>query len=193
MYNRGVEFSVGGMPVKSKSLTWNSNFNISFNKNEVTALANGLTEIITPTGTTTTGENPNRTTVGYPIGYLWVVRTGGVDPATGRKIFYNAAGKAVTYQHITPFVSGTSGPTLPNWNYLDGSNGTTAVPAITQAADTVMYKNSNPKYVGGWDNTFKYKSFDLDRLLTYQFDFYVYYVVTQVCMTNVTGIMRLTC
>ena len=38
-----------------------------------------------------------------------------------------------------------------------------------------MYKNSNPKYVGGWDNTFKYKNFDLDLLLTYQFDFYVYY------------------
>jgi TonB-linked SusC/RagA family outer membrane protein len=52
MYNRGVEFSIGGAPILTKSFTWNSNFNISYNKNMVTKLATGLNEILTATGTT---------------------------------------------------------------------------------------------------------------------------------------------
>ena len=55
-------------------------------KNEVTALAPGLTEVLYLTGSGTTGENVNRTIPGYSVGYLWVVRTGGVDPANGRRI-----------------------------------------------------------------------------------------------------------
>jgi TonB-dependent starch-binding outer membrane protein SusC len=47
--------------------------------------------------------------------------------------------------------------------------------AITQAADGVMYANTQPKQFGGWDNTFRYKNFDLNILATYQFGFYVYY------------------
>jgi hypothetical protein len=38
-----------------------------------------------------------------------------------------------------------------------------------------MYGNTSPKVFGGWDNTFRYKNFDLNVLLTYQFGFYVYY------------------
>lgn len=38
-----------------------------------------------------------------------------------------------------------------------------------------MLANPHPKQFGGWDNTFKYKGFDLNVLLTYQFGFYVYY------------------
>jgi TonB-linked SusC/RagA family outer membrane protein len=172
MYNRGVEFSIGGAPILTKSFTWNSNFNISYNKNMVTKLATGLNEILTATGTTTTGESPSRTVPGYSVGYLYVVRTGGVDPTTGRRIFYNAAGKALTYQHITSYANGVSGATLPQWNYLDGTAGATA---ITQSADAVMYKNTAPKFVGGFDNNFKYKGFDVDVLLTYQLGFWVYY------------------
>ncbi|WP_293311058.1 SusC/RagA family TonB-linked outer membrane protein [Pedobacter sp. UBA5917] len=165
MYNKGWEFNVNASPLKSTDFSWNSSFNIAYNKNEVTALAPGLTEIITPTGSTTTGENVNRSIPGYSIGYLYVVRTGGVDPATGRRIFYNKAGRAVTYQHIVP--TGQA-----NWTYLD--NGATA-PAITQSADAEMYKNTAPKFYGGFDNTFRYKNFDLNVMLTYQLGFWVSY------------------
>jgi TonB-linked SusC/RagA family outer membrane protein len=172
MYNKGIEITLNGAPILAKDFSWNSSFNIAFNKNEVTALAPGLNEVIFPTGTATTGENVNRTAPGYSVGYLWVVRTGGVDAATGRRIFYNKAGRAVTYQHITPFVNGVSGPTMPQWTYMD--NGAVA-PAITQGNDAVMYQNTQPKTVGGWSNNFRYKGFDLDVLLTYQLGFYVSY------------------
>lgn len=165
MYNKGIEFSLGGVPIQTKDFSWNSNFNITLNKNLVTSLADGLTEIFTPTGTTATGENVNFTTVGKSLGYIKVVRTGGVDPQTGRRIFYKQNGRAVTYQHIVP----TGGS---QWTYLDDGSPATA---ITQAADGVYYQNTIPKWVGGFDNTFRYKGFDLNVLLTYQLGFYVSY------------------
>ena len=172
MYNKGLEFNVNATPLKAGKFVWTSNFNIAYNKNEVTSLAPGLSEIITPTGSTATGENVSRSAPGYSIGYLYVVRTGGVDPLTGRRIFYNAAGRAVTYQHITSYVTGTSGATQANWTYLDDG---TKAPAITQGADAVMYKNTAPKFYGGFDNTFRYKGIDLNVMLTYQLGFYVSY------------------
>ncbi|MCJ0741650.1 SusC/RagA family TonB-linked outer membrane protein [Pedobacter montanisoli] len=165
MYNKGFELTLNATPIQKADFTWSSSFNITFNKNEVTALAPGLTQITYLTGSGTTGESPNRTAPGYSIGYLYVVNTGGTDPATGRRIFYDATGRAVTYQHIVP--TGQS-----QWTYL---NNGTAAPAITQGTDAVMYKPTQPKSYGGFDNTFRYKGFDLNVLLTYQFGGYVHY------------------
>jgi hypothetical protein len=41
--------------------------------------------------------------------------------------------------------------------------------------DAQIYQNSNPKYIGGFDNTFRYKGFEVNALFTYQLGFYVYY------------------
>lgn len=174
MYNKGIEVTLNAMPVSSKNFNWNSSFNFSYNKNKVTALAEGLTDIQTSTSSL---ETVNRTVPGYSLGYLWVVRTGGVDPATGRRIFYNAAGTPITYLNAVPTGSG-----LPNWYNPDGTryektnvDGSKTGLSINQADDGVMYANSQPKYVGGWDNTFRYKDFELNVLLTYQLGYYIYY------------------
>ncbi|MEO6722295.1 MAG: SusC/RagA family TonB-linked outer membrane protein [Ferruginibacter sp.] len=170
MYNKGIELSVNASPIINSAITWNTSFNFSSNKNEVTALAPGLTEILTATSTL---ETINKTVVGKSAGYLWVVRTAGVDPATGRRIFLNAAGQKVYYQH---------GGTLPagqfNWSNADGTqyvNKDGKAIAINQADDAVLYQNAQPKYYGGWDNTFSYKGFELNILFTYQFGSYIYY------------------
>ncbi len=169
MYNKGIELTVSGAVIDKKNFTWTSSFNYSNNKNEVTALAPGLTEIITSTGGL---ESVNRTAVGYSAGYLWVVQSGGADPATGRRIFYNKGGLPVLYRFGT----------LPAGEFTyqnpDGTRYNTAAGAantISQAADAVMYANTIPKVIGGFSNTFRYKNFDLDVLLTYQAGFSVYY------------------
>jgi TonB-linked SusC/RagA family outer membrane protein len=167
MYNKGFELSVSANPIRSKNFNWTSTLNYSNNKNEVTSLAPGLTEVLTATSGL---ETVSRTAVGYSAGYIWVVRTGGVDPATGRRILINKNGQKVLYQFYAP--SGQF-----NWSNPDGTqykvNGVAAT--VTQAVDGVMYGNSLPKYIGGWDNSFKMKDFDLDVLLTYQGGFSIYY------------------
>lgn len=167
MYNNGIELSINGTPFRGRNFTWNSNLNFTTNKNEVTSLAPGLSEVLTSTSGL---ETVHRTAVGYPAGMLWLVRNGGVDPQTGRRILLNKAGQPVLYQYYVP--AGQF-----QWSNPDGTqykeNGVAV--GITQAKDGVMFGNTNPKVFGGWDNTFTYKGFDLNVLLTYQFGFYVYY------------------
>ena len=169
MYNKGYEITLNATPVMAKDFTWNTSFNITQNKNMVTALAPGLPSIQTSTSGL---ETVNQTMAGYSLGYLLVVRTNGVDPATGKRIFVNSAGTNVYYQNYAP--AGTfnySTQTDGTVKYVSPSGGT----SITQAADGVMYANTQPKYYGGWDNTIRYKNFDVNLLFTYQLGFYVYY------------------
>lgn len=167
MYNKGIELTLTGQVIRSKNFNWTSQFNITTNINKVTALAPGLTEVLSATSGL---ETVSRTAVGYSLGYLWLVRTGGVDPATGKRILINKAGNQVLYQFFAP--SGQF-----NYSNPDGTqykvNGQPAT--VSQAADGVMVGNVLPKQYGGWDNTFRYNNFELDVLLTYQMGFYVYY------------------
>ncbi|WP_080058760.1 SusC/RagA family TonB-linked outer membrane protein [Spirosoma aerolatum] len=169
MYNKGLELSLNARIINTKDFQWNSNFNITFNKNEVTALAPGLS--VLQTGTSSL-ETVNQTAPGYSLGYLWVVKTNGVDPATGKRIFVNSAGQNVYYQYYAP-TGEFNYSTTPDGKtkYISPTGGT----SITQATDGVMYANVVPKQYGGWDNNFKYKNFDLGVLLTYQLGFSVYY------------------
>ena len=160
MYNKGVEFSLGASVISSKSFSWNTSFNIAYNKNEVTSLAPGLPSLVTATSGL---ESVNITLPGYPVGTLYVTRTAGIDPATGKRIFVNAAGKNVYFQHVAP--AGQF-----RFSYADG----TVAPSVS-SADAKVYLNTNPKYSGGFDNTFRYKNFELNALLTYQLGFYIYY------------------
>jgi TonB-linked SusC/RagA family outer membrane protein len=160
MYNQGIEFSLSGSPVSTPKFSWNSSFNITSNKNRVTSLADGVPSIII--GST---DAYSITLPGYSAGTLYAIRTGGVDEATGRRIFLNKDGRKVLYQHT---VNATS-PSRFQWSYEDG----TQAPAITPAADAIAYKNSAPKIFGGWSNTFQYKAFELNVLLTYQLGGYM--------------------
>lgn len=168
MYNQGLEFSLNARVVNKAKFTWNSSFNITFNKNEVTSLAPGLNSLQTATSL----ETVNQTQPGYSLGYLWVVRTNGVDPQTGKRIFVNSAGQNVYYQFAPPtgqFQYSTTPDGLTR--YVSPTGGS----AITQAADAVMYGNVIPKVYGGFDNNFKIGPIDLGVLLTYQLGFNVYY------------------
>ena len=174
MYNRGVELSINTTPVQSRDFTWTSNINLTINKNEVTKLADGLPSIQTATSGL---ETVNLTKPGLPIGNLWVIKTAGVDPSSGKRIFLNSVGQKVYYQfYVAPHQAGV--PDQYAWSTTpDGQTAYVGPGGVTGigSADQVSYKNPIPKYVGGWSNTFSHKGFTLDVLLTYQAGFYVYY------------------
>ena len=160
MYNTGLEFTLTSYNVVKPNFNWTTTFNFSTLKNEVTALAPGITELV---GITALLETTNRTFVGTPIGNIFAVETRGVDPTTGRRIFVNAAGKEVTYSHENPSAS--------RWQYLDGSGN---APAITLASDGKTQGSPLPKFYGGLDNSLSYKNFDFALNMTYAFDFVLY-------------------
>lgn len=171
MWNRGLEFDLNANIIQNQSFRWTANFNISFNQNKVTSLATGINQF---TSGTTTSEITNITQVGYSIGNLWTIKSAGVDPANGRRIWVNGKGQQVEYAP-----TGTTATPTQKWYYMDGS----AAPAINQNADATNYANTTPKEYGGFSNSFSYKGFDLNVLCTYQLGFSVYYG-TQATLTD---------
>jgi TonB-linked SusC/RagA family outer membrane protein len=153
MYNKGVELALNATPIDNGKFTWTTNLNLTTVKNEVTSLV-GDDPIL---GTTSGLETANITQVGYPVGSLYVVRTGGVNPENGRRIFINRNDQEVQYTHPS------------GWSYLDG----TPAPAVS-GADAKIAGNTNPKWFGGFTNRLSYGNFDLSMLLTYSGGNYIY-------------------
>ncbi|MBK7375641.1 MAG: SusC/RagA family TonB-linked outer membrane protein [Chitinophagaceae bacterium] len=167
MINKGIEISTNIVPVQRKNFAWTVNFNYTNIANQVTELAPGLAEVLTSTSGL---ETVNRTAVGYSVGSLWLVRSAGVDPATGSRVLLNSIGNRVLYRFAPgPGQFNWSNPDGTRYNKADGSANT-----INQTADAYMH-NALPKFYGGLSNNFRYKNFDLDILVTYQGGNYVYY------------------
>lgn len=157
MYNRGIEFSLNGTPITNSEFNWKSSLNFSTNQNKVTSLTDGVDEILGY-------SNYTITLPGYSVGMLNAVRTDGIDPATGRRIFLDKDGRRVLYHHVTnsefPY----------KWQYEDG----TVAPAVDPSKDASPYKRTAPTVFGGFSNNFNYKGFDLGVMLTYQLGGYMY-------------------
>ncbi|MEO6547994.1 MAG: TonB-dependent receptor [Ferruginibacter sp.] len=87
--NKGIEISLDANIIKKADFEWNSNFNISFNKNKV----EGIDEKITfQTGAVqVAGSRVNLYTQiiknNYALGTFWGYKSKGVDPATGNLVY----------------------------------------------------------------------------------------------------------
>jgi TonB-dependent starch-binding outer membrane protein SusC len=154
-----LELSLVTYNIQTSDFSWNTTFNFSTLKNEVTALAPGVTRLIGVTALETT----NRTVVGEPIGNIWGVETAGVDPATGRRIFINGSGQKVYYD-----------PSIANanlrWTLEDG----TVHRPINIDDDGKVLGSPIPRFYGGLDNNLTYRNFDLSIGLTFALDYVVY-------------------
>ncbi|MEN9696794.1 MAG: hypothetical protein RLZ56_215 [Bacteroidota bacterium] len=92
MENKGVEFQISTKNIVSSDLTWNTDFNISFNKNKVLNIVGNTihTGAINPAG-----DDFNTAVVqeGQPLGSFYGKIFEGVNPATGMANFMkNSAG-----------------------------------------------------------------------------------------------------
>jgi hypothetical protein len=160
MYNTGLEITLTSFNFVTPKFSWTTILNFSTLKNEVTALAPGVTEILGVVGGL---ETTNRTVVGKPVGGILAVETRGVDPATGRRVYVNAAGQEVLFYFENAGAA--------RWQFRDGSGN---APQITTAADGKVMGSPLPKVFGGLDNNLTYLDFDLSLGLTYAFGFDVY-------------------
>lgn len=83
--NRGWEFSISSTPIATNKFKWNTNFNISFIKNEIIDLTNDGQLVsaysdLAPTHVLKKGE---------AVGTFWAIKYLGVDPQTGDALFYD--------------------------------------------------------------------------------------------------------
>jgi len=83
--NKGVELGLTVNildPKRTSALRWSSTFNFTYNRNKVKELFGGLTVLPGNTGIQ----------VGQPIGVLFTYEYAGVNPATGRPMWYDSLG-----------------------------------------------------------------------------------------------------
>jgi len=149
MYNRGYELAITATPINNGGFTWTTNVNFATNENMVTSLVDANTPILTATSGL---ETTSITKVGYSAAQIYGVKTAGVNPANGRRIYVRKDGVKVQYQHL----GGADA-----WTLLDGTR------TVSVSSEQQILGNTMPTYYGGFNNTFRYAGFDLGMNFTF--------------------------
>ena len=89
--NKGIEFALNTTNIQSEELTWNTGFNISFNRNEVINLVG---QELLQGGITGGRGEASLVREGEPLGTLYGYIFGGVDPATGDAYYIDKDGNS---------------------------------------------------------------------------------------------------
>ena len=89
MVNRGVEIQLNADVIRSNGFVWNISANVSYNKNKITELYNGLNEYEVSSTST-------KLVVGHSVGEFFINRYAGVNPATGDALWLTKEGEVTT-------------------------------------------------------------------------------------------------
>lgn len=169
--NIGLEFSLGGDILRDGDFKLSANMNISFNRNKVESLSEGISYTNYNSGwasTTTSPINGDYTfKVGEPVGLIRGYKYDGFY--TTDDFDYNPTTKAYTLKPGIVNSSGVLGtfPGLPaNAAYpgmlkLQKVGSATDATNINETDDATIIGDTNPKFTGGLNINASYKSFDL--------------------------------
>lgn len=159
--NRGVEIQLSTIPVQKKNFTWNSSFNIAFNRNRVESLGGVQSQTRNSGWQGSDGVDDYLVKVGEPIGLMYGFVTDGfygVDDFN-----YDATTKTYTLKPgiANNAVYGAAQPGMLKWKDLNGDG------QITADGDRQVIGNANAKFTGGWNNQVTYKNFDLSVFVNF--------------------------
>ena len=124
VYNKGMEFSIGGTPVQTKDFTWETSINAYGNRGTVKNLLDGC-EIL----------------------YVTDVQVGNAKAASFDGGYFMG-------------ISGSQWSRTDDGKVILDENGMPTYDGLT----THCIGNREPKFQGGWNNTFTYKNFTLNML-----------------------------
>lgn len=149
--NSGWEFTISSTNIRTKVFTWNTDFNISFNRNKLLGLV---------------GDENIRYSTAPSFGAMstnpgWISEVGG--PITQ---FYGLVYDGV-YQY-SDFEPGSKTPTTggilgtPAWVPGDAKYADVNKDGVVDDKDQVIIGTPYPKHVGGINNSLQYKGFQFD-------------------------------
>lgn len=153
--NKGLEITINAHPISTKNFSWDSEFEISWNKNKLTKLSDTSSAAILGVGQW--NDVVSKSDVGQPLFQFFGYVTDGVY--TSYEDIENSP-KPVSY-------GGSNGYNKYNtvWvgdvKYKDISGPDGVPDGKIDENDRTYIGNPMPKYTFGWTNTFRYKDFDL--------------------------------
>jgi TonB-linked SusC/RagA family outer membrane protein len=116
MRNIGQEFVINSRNVVNKNFQWSTDLNISFNRNKVLSIGNGIS-FMNGYGNIYERGNSIALVQGYGLGTFYGYVAAGVDPATGKQLYMSKDGKAVPYTEIRPSDRQIIGSAQPDFVY----------------------------------------------------------------------------
>lgn len=144
MRNEGFEFSINTLNISTKNFSWESNFNISFNKNKVLKLGKGNDDIFP--GPDILSNSNNIIRVGEPVGSFYGYKRLGTWGT-------NEAEEAAKYNKLPG--------DLKLWDKNNDGQ--------INDQDRLIIGKGIPDGYGTFSNTFRYKNFDLVFDIQYMF------------------------
>ncbi|MDB5063189.1 MAG: TonB-dependent receptor plug [Mucilaginibacter sp.] len=163
--NKGVELGINYRD-KFGDVSFNTGFNISFNRNKVLSIDGDRNSLLT--GAFYDGYNISQ--VGQPIGMFYGFKVLGI---------YQTQAQINATPHNANNIPGT-------YQYLDG-NGDGVISYDTQ--DMVVIGNPNPKFTWGWNWNVGYKRFDLSMLLNGSQGSQIYRAI-EMNLANIDGVFN---
>ena len=172
--NNGIEFQLAATIVNKKDFSWNSNFNIAFNKNKIISL--GSQEKFTAnSGWFSTNGNPDDylVKVGDEIGTMYGLKVAGfytVDDFVTSRVS-NATYPGLTWQYTLKPALANPAQVLADLvapgqiKYLD-LNGDGK---ITLDSDRTVIGHALPKFTGGFNQQFAWKGFDASVFVNFSY------------------------
>ncbi len=170
--NKGLEFSLSTINVKTKDFSWESDFNISFNKNEILALAEDETRLLNPVWWANYGNiNLFIAEVGGPIAQFYGLIWDGL---------YQPEDFSWQNNSDASIAHGDRNYELKNDQPSNGSSRSTIKPGdikyvdvnedgIVNGLDNVIIGRGLPIHTGGLNNNFSYKNFSLSVFLQWSY------------------------
>jgi len=155
MTNQGIEFSIDANILNKGGFQWDMNFNYSHIRNKITALNNDEDIIL--------AYHINR--VGHPIGSFYGYTSAGVNPANGNPMWFKGDGNGNLTDQIVQY--NIAGNNFRMFNPAEPAN-ISQVGTLSAVTDRTILGNSNPLWLGGWSNNFRYKGFDLEIFSRFQ-------------------------
>lgn len=139
MNNKGVEIALGTRNIHTKDFNWTTNLNVGYNENTV------VRETVAQNAT-----YPGRE--GYPVGALFAYKTAGLD-ADGYPLFVTKDGEKVSATEFLKL----------------NAHGASTLTAEEQRGLYTYMGSTDPKWTGGFINTFDYKNWQLGLNFIFNF------------------------
>lgn len=141
MRNRGVDLELGYNFINNKDWYFNVSLNMNYNKNEITELFGGRNEFVD-------GRSGLKYEVGKPFGEFYLVEYAGVDPATGKQLWYDLDG------NITPEYSESNAKFIGKNRFAPWSGGLNINLSWRGVALNASFSGVFGKYIENYDRYF---------------------------------------
>lgn len=158
--NVGVDLTISSVNINKKNFTWNTNFNISHNRNTIQALSGE--QYFLEEASFGYSQKTHKIEVGKSIGQFYGYRTIGLYQV--EDFDYNPSTKTYTLKKGIPYMDDRANVRPGMWKFANTDDN-----EVIDENDKTVIGNATPDFYGGLNNTFKYKQWDMSVFFSFSY------------------------